>query len=251
MDLKDKVAIVTGGANGIGRGICIRLAKGGADVAVVDIDIEQTNEVVEEIEAMGRKAVGLKVDVTESDQVNRMVEQVINDFGKVDILVNNAGGSARKQNALFQDSKEEVWDWVIGLNLKGPFLCTRAVINHMLDRGYGKIVNISSNAGMIGQYKMVDYSAAKAGVIGFTKALAKEVSPYGINVNCVSPAATQTAALGQFSEEAMAEKKKLSYLDRMGQPEDIAHTVAFLSSDAAGYITGQNIPVMGGRNLGI
>jgi len=207
--------------------------------------------VANEVEAVGRKAIAMKVDVTQSEDINRMVKQVLDDFGKIDILVNNAGGSARKQNALFQDSKEEVWDWVIRLNLKGTLLCTRAVINHMLERRSGKIVNISSNAGMIGQIKMVDYSAAKAGVIGFTKALAKEVSQNGINVNCVSPAAIQTAALGQFSEEGLAEKKKLSYLDRMGQPEDIAHAVAFLASDAAGYITGQNIPVMGGRNLGI
>ncbi len=251
MELEDKFAIVTGGANGIGRAICIRLAMEGADIAVADIDMEQATEVVHEVEAVGRKGLALRVDVTKSEEINRMVKQVLEDFGKIDILVNNAGGSARKQNVLFKDSKEEVWDWVIKLNLKGTLLCTRAVINHMLERRSGKIVNISSNAGMIGQIKMADYSAAKAGVIGFTKALAKEVSQHGINVNCVSPAAIQTAALGQFSEEDMAEKKKLSYLNRMGRPEDIACTVAFLASDAASYITGQNIPVMGGRNLGI
>jgi len=251
MELEDKVAIVTGGANGIGQAICTRLAREGADIAVADIEMEQASEVANEIKTLGRKAIALRVDVTKSEDTNQMVKKVLDEFGKVDILVNNAGGSARGRNALFCESKEEVWDWVIKLNLKGTLLCTRAVINHMLERRYGKIVNIGSSAGILGQFKMADYSAAKAGVIGFTKALAKEIGQYGINVNCVSPAAILTAAMSQFSEDDVAEKKKLSYLDRLGTPEDIANTIAFLVSDAASYIAGQNIPVMGGRNLGI
>jgi len=251
MTLKDKSAIVTGAGRGIGRAIALKLAEEGADIVIVDIDMENANRVVSEIRTLHREAIAVRADVTKREDVNQMAKTVLDKFGKIDILVNNAGGSARERNALFHESAEEIWDWVIALNLKGTLLCTRAVINHMIQRGSGKIINLGSVSGMIGQYKIVDYCAAKGGVIAFTKALAKEVSPLGINVNCVSPGGIQTAATGWFSEEELVEKKKLSYLKRLGTPDEVANTVAFLASDGSSYITGQNIPICGGRNLGI
>jgi NAD(P)-dependent dehydrogenase (short-subunit alcohol dehydrogenase family) len=241
MKLEDKVAIVTGGANGIGRAIALRLAREGADVVVGDIEVDSAKEVIKEIESLGRKGMAGKIDVAKGDDAR------INKFGKVDILVNNAGGSARERRSLFNESKEEVWDFVININLKGAFNCTRAVINHMIERKSGKIVNIGSQAGMVGTKGLVDYSAAKAGIIGFTMALAKEVASYGINVNCVSPGPIQTRMATSFGIE---ELKQMTGLGRLGKPEDVAAMVLFLVTDEADYITGQNYLVGGLSNLG-
>jgi len=242
---------VTGAASGIGRAIALKLAKEGAEVVVADIDIENANKVVDEIKTGSRKAIAMKVDVTKSEETDRMAKATLDEFGKIDILVNNAGGSAREKNRLFHESKEEMWDWTINLNLKSTLLCTRAVIEHMIQRRSGKIVNIGSIHGMMGQVKMADYCAVKGAVIAFTKVLAKEVGSYGINVNCVSPGTIATQALLQFADEVVEGRKKLTYLDRLGEPEDVANMVAFLASDEAGFMTGQNIPVCGARNLGV
>lgn len=251
MKLKDRVTIVTGGANGIGRGIALCVAREGADIVIADIAEKEAEKVVDEIKALGRKAIALKVDVTKGKDTHQMIDDTLKAFGKIDILVNVAGGSARKRNALFHESNPEVWDYVINLNLKGTLLCTRAVINHMIARRSGCIVNIGSVDGIQGSAMLrADYSAAKGGVIAFTKALAKEVSSYGVRVNCVSPGAIDTGGYRSLSKEAQEAILGLHYLNRLGKPEDIGHMVAFLVSDEAGFIIGENYAVAGGLDLG-
>ena len=246
MKLENRVAIVTGGANGIGRAIILGLVKEGADVVVADIEIEPANEVVNEIRALGRKAIAMKVDVVKSEETKRMAKATLAEFGKIDILVNNAGGSARERRSLFHESKEEVWDYVLGINLKGVLNCTRAVINHMIERRTGKIVSTASTVGIAGDAGLADYSAAKAGIIGFSMALAKEVAGYGINVNCVLPGAILTRALKTFPEIVESRKRSSGKgLRSLGEPEDIAPMVVFLASDEASFISGQNFSVNG------
>ncbi len=183
MKLENRVAIVTGGANGIGRAISLALAKEGADVVVADIEIEPANEVANEIKALGRRAIAIKTDVSKSEEVKQMAKTTLGEFVQIDILVNSAGGSARERGTLFHESIEEVWDYVLGINLKGVLNCTRAVINHMIERRSGKIVSIASTAGIHGRAGTADYSAAKAGIIGFSMALATEVAAYGMNIS--------------------------------------------------------------------
>lgn len=250
MQLKDSVAIVTGGASGIGKAISLQLAQEGASVVIADIDVEGAKKVSDEIKTIGRRAMVVKIDVTRSEDVGQKIKAVLDEFGKIDILVNNAGGTAREKGGAFHESTEEVWDWVIALNLKGVRNCTRAVINHMMQRRSGKIINNASVSGVIGAANRVDYSAAKAGVIGFTKALAKEVAPYGIYVNSVSPGPTETSLLFAASLERQRTLKESVLLGRFGKPEEIASMVVFLASDEASYITGQNFIVDGGRSLG-
>ena len=246
LKLKDKVAIVTGGANGIGRAIAVAFAREGAKVVVDDIDIKAAEEVVNEINVLGGEAIAIRADVTKSKEVNQMVKTALDRFGKIDILVNNAGGSAREKATLFQDSTEEVWDFVIGLNLKGTMLCTRAVINHMLQHGSGRIINIASPVGTLGESMVVDYSAAKGGVIAFTKALAREVSSQGITVNCVSPGVIRTKVQKTMLKEKQEEMSEKILLGRIGEPEEIAPAVVLLASDDGGYTTGANWVICGG-----
>ena len=249
--LKDKVAIVTGGASGIGKAIVLRMANEGANVVVADIAFEQAMRVASEVVATGGNAIAINVDVVKNQDTNKMAKRVMNDFGKVDILVNNAGGSAREKRSLFCESTEEVWDWVIAINLKGVRNCSRAVIEHMVQRRSGKIINMASISGVIGSStRGVDYSAAKAGIIGFTKALAKEAAPYGINVNCISPGPIETPLLLSLPEEMLEKVKQTIHLGRLGKPEEIANMVVFLASDETNFITGQNFIVDGGRSLG-
>jgi len=250
MKLKDKVAIVTGGASGIGRAICLGMANEGADVVVADIAVEEADKVVNEVKAIGRKAIAVKVDITKSQEANQMAKTVLDEFGKIDILVNNAGGSAGKEDVPFYESTEDTWDWVIALNLKGARNCTRVVINHMIEKRSGKIVSIASVSGVIGTVPKYAYSAAKAGVIGFTKVLAKEMASYGVHVNSVSPGSIETPLFLLNTEEFIEKVRKGTPLGRLGKPEEIANMVVFLASDDASYITGQNFIVDGGRTLG-
>jgi 3-oxoacyl-[acyl-carrier protein] reductase len=249
MRFEGKVAVVTGAGQGIGRAIALSFAREGADVVVTDIVMETVKAVAQEIKTMGRRALAVKADVSKSKEVNEMIETGLREMGKIDILVNNAGGGAREKVAEFAQSKEEIWDMVIGRNLKGALNCTRAVINHMVQRGSGKVVNLGSGAGVSGSPKQVDYSAAKAGVIGFTKALAKEVGVHGINVNSVSPGVIRTAALEQLPKEMVDTLISRQVLKRLGEPQDIANAVMFLASDDASFITGQNLVVCGGARI--
>lgn len=248
MMLEDKVAIVTGASMGIGRVIALRLAREGADVVVI-ANRGPIDEVAREIEALGRKSLSMVADVRKSDEVGEVVRAALQQFGKIDILVNNAGLTAGKNISLFCNSKEETWDLVLGVNLKGTLNCTRAVINHMLERHYGKIINIASHAGITGVKYFAEYSASKGGVIAFTMAVAKEVGALGVNVNCVSPGPIQTYAV-QEDSPMIEELKKGTGMGRLGNPEDVASMVTFLASDEASFIAGQNFLVGGTINLG-
>lgn len=250
MKLENKVAIVTGGAMGIGQAISLRLANEGANVVVADIDHEQASKVVSRINALGRKAIFTKTDVTKSEETNQMAKAAIDKFGKIDILVNNAGGSPHKTRSLFRESVVGTWDIVLGVNLKGVLSCSRAVINHMIERRSGKIISIASIAGLMGTAGLADYSAAKGGVIAFSKALAKEVASDGITVNCVCPGPTATEYFLTLPEEAKQRYLKNIPLGRLGKPEEVASMVSFLASDEADFITGQAFVICGGRSLG-
>jgi 3-oxoacyl-[acyl-carrier protein] reductase len=240
-ELLGKVAIVTGSGQWIGRAIALRLAEEGADLMINDIVPERANKVAEEIRSLGRKAITSNADVTNTQQIEEMVKVTIAEFGKIDILVNNAragGGSGGAKSPLFCDSTEEGWNNTILGSLTSTRHCCRAVINHMIERRSGKIINISSGAGVRGNPGASAYSAAKAGVIGLTMALSEEVVQYGVRVNCVSPAPSGSAVPG--TPERAKKMAELSGLGREGKPEDVAAVVAVLASDAADGISGQN-----------
>lgn len=250
MKLEGQIAVVTGGGGAIGGAICLRLAEDGAVVAVTDRTVEQAEKVAKLIETRGGRAAAFAADVLDTASVGAMVSAVLERFGKIDILVNNAGGSAALRNALteFKDADEEVWRWVLDLNLGGTMRCTRAVLPEMIERRRGKIVNISSIAAEVGIAQRADYSAAKAGIIGFTRALAIETGSYGINVNCVSPGLISRWPAGEEPEEPVASEG--TYLGRQGRPSELAAMVAFLASEEASFIIGSNHIVDGGRVLG-
>jgi 2-hydroxycyclohexanecarboxyl-CoA dehydrogenase len=250
MDLSQKKGIVTGSGRGIGKGIAIQFAKSGADVTVADIDIETAENTAEEVRKIGRKAITLKVDVTKIEEVDQMVNKVLDQFGAIDILVNNVGWDDPKP---FLQKSPELCDKIIDVNLKSTINCCRAVLPHMIKQKRGKIVNIASDAGRLGMETLVVYSAAKAGIIAFTKALARELAPHKINVNCIAPGMIETPLLlqimGQGEQMAVhgigALEKTIPWR-RRGRPEDIANAVSFLCSEAADYITGQTLSVNGG-----
>jgi NAD(P)-dependent dehydrogenase (short-subunit alcohol dehydrogenase family) len=248
MKLQGKTAIVTGAGEGIGRAIALRLASEGADIAIADINTATAGSTASEIKAMGRRALATKVDVTRYNECEEMVRAAIHELGKVDILVNNAGGSARERSSEFRESTEEVWDLVIKKNLYGTRNCCRAVINHMIDRGSGKIVNIASISGLYAFPRVAEYSSAKAAVIAFTKCLAVEVGALGISVNCVAPGITRTPfVLAAYKGyECVLEEAPYRIIKRASEPEEQANAVLFLVSDEAGYIMGQCLAVDGG-----
>ena len=246
--LKDKVAIVTGGNVGIGRATSLRLAAEGADVVITGRGFEDSKNVAVEVEALGRRALPIKMDVAEMEDAQRMAKETLDKFGKIDILCNIAGGPAPEE-VPFYEKEEEVWNRVIAVNLIGQFNCTRAVINHMIERRYGKILNMGSASGLLGLVNMTDYAAAKGGIIAFTMSLAKEVAEFNINVNAVSPGTVMTRGLEMF-QDRWEEFNRLSGLGRVGTPEEIAALIAYLVSDEAGYVTGQNYPICGLWNLG-
>jgi 2-hydroxycyclohexanecarboxyl-CoA dehydrogenase len=251
MNLEGKVAIVTGAGGGIGRGIALKFGSLGAHVVVADIKLEGARETVSMLEKGGTKSLALNTDITSLAQVQEMVKTTLSTFGKIDILVNNAGWDKIEP---FVKNTPELWDRVIAINLKGPIYCTRSVLDPMIERKYGKIVSISSDAGRVGSTGEAVYSACKGGIIAFTKTMAREMARYQINVNCVCPGATDTPLLAEITRgetgakiiEAMV---KAVPFRRLGKPEDIAGAVAFLASDEAAFITGQTLSVSGGLTM--
>ena len=243
MKLAGKVALVTGGAQGIGKAVALLLARNGADIAVSDINLEKAEETVKEVQALGRKALAIKADVATSGDVEKMVDAILSQFGKVDILINNAGIARDK---LILRMTEEDWDAVLNINLKGTFNCTKAVVRHMSKQKSGKIVNIASVVGEMGNAGQGNYAASKAGVIGFTKTIAREFAQRGINVNAIAPGYIETPMTDALPDKVKEELKRMIPLDRLGKPEDVAEAVLFLVSESANYITGQVLNVNGG-----
>jgi len=246
MRLKGKKAIVTGAGQGIGRSIALKMAQEGADVVIAEMNPDTGNQTKKEVEALGRKALSFPVDVADQKQVRGMVEEVLKTWGKMDILVNNAGFD---RGATLLKVKEEDWDAVLGVHLKGTFNCIQAVAPHMVEKGYGKIVNISSIYGRSGGIAAISYSSAKAGIIGLTKSVARELGRYQVNVNVILPGLILTPTIAK-----MAEKYKNMIIDRtplgrIGQPEEVANVVAFLVSDEASFMTGAAVEVSGGASM--
>ncbi len=245
MRLEGKVALVTGGGRGLGEVICRTLAREGAHIAVSDINLADAERVATAIRRVGSKAVAIKADVSSQKEVKAMVAQAIKALGTIDILVNNAGICHQGSVA---EMSEETWDKVLDVNLKGTFLCSREVMPTLKEKRSGKVVSLGSLAGQVGGLVVgANYSASKAGVICFTKALAKELAPFGINVNCVAPGVIDTEMTQAFPREEMA---KSIPLRKLGEPQDVADAVLFLVSQESKYITGQTISVNGGIFMG-
>lgn len=243
MSLEGKVAIVTGAAQGIGRAIAEVLARDGADIVVADLDPGRSQETVAAITKLGRRAVNVKVNVAEWNDVKNMTDQVLKDWGKIDILVNNAGVT---RDGLLVRMKEEDWNLVLQVNLHGTFHCTKAVLQPMTKQRSGRIVNIASIVGAMGNAGQANYAASKAAVIGFTKSVAREYASRMVTVNAVAPGFVDTAMTQGLSHEVRDTLLKQIPLGRLGQPGDVAEAVRFLASEEAGYITGQVLHVNGG-----
>jgi len=246
MRLLDKKAIVTGAGQGIGRAIALEMAREGADVAVAEMNSESRGQTCMAVEALGRKAVSVQVDVADAKQVHAMVEQVLKEWGRIDVLVNNAGFD---RGATLLKVNEDDWDAVLGVHLKGTFNCIQAVAPHMIEKGYGKIVNLSSVWGKSGAIAEIAYSSAKAGIIGLTKSVARELARHQINVNVVLPGLILTPTIAKMAEKYQKMIIEQTPLRRIGQPEEVAHVVVFLASDEASYMTGAAVEVTGGWNM--
>jgi 3-oxoacyl-[acyl-carrier protein] reductase len=270
IDLKGRVALVTGGSRGLGRADALTLARAGADVAIADIQVESdsgedaerygmlaqaarargmvyTESTVEEIRELGRRALALKCDVTDREQVDAAVAQVVEELGSVDILVNNAG--TLDHIAQFQQQSPELWERDLRVNLTGGFNCAQAVWSHMRDRGWGRIVNMASVAGTLGGFGQASYSTTKAGILGLTRTLALEGGRHGITCNAIVPGVIGTEAFGMGNPEMNERMVKRTAMRRAGEPQEIANAVAFLCSDLASYITGIGLVVGGGIEL--
>jgi 3-oxoacyl-[acyl-carrier protein] reductase len=247
MNFEGKTALVTGGSRGLGRAVCLELAKGGANVVLCYAGNEAAaQETVREIEALGAKALAIRCDVSDAAQVDALVKAAVETFGRIDILVNNAG--ITRDNLLMRMSEAD-FDAVISTNLKGTFLCMKAVSRLMLKQRYGRIVNLSSVVGLRGNAGQVNYAASKAGVVGMTKSLAKELASRGVTVNAVAPGFIETDMTAALTDAARAAAQGSIPMNRLGAPEDVAKAAAFLASDDAAYITGQVLAVDGGMAM--
>ncbi|MBI4480644.1 MAG: glucose 1-dehydrogenase [Acidobacteria bacterium] len=252
MSQDGRSAIVTGGGRGIGRAIALALAGQGCHVAILDLIEENAQSVKKEVEALGRRALALRVDLTQQSQVDQAVAKVLAEFGQIDILVNNAGWDKLEP---FLESQPETWEKIIAINLKSVFYTAKAVLPHMVSRGSGKLVNIGSDAGRGGSTGEAVYAATKGGIIAFSKSLAREMARYKINVNVVCPGLTETPLLQEVRDTSEKAHKVVDAitraipLGRVGAPEDIANAVAYLASPAADYVTGQTLSVSGGLTM--
>jgi 3-oxoacyl-[acyl-carrier protein] reductase len=247
MQLEGRAALVTGGTRGIGRAIVVALAKAGADVALTYNSNEAlAQEVVAEVQALGRRAKAIKVDVSIVDEAASAIEETAKEFGKLDILVNNAGVT---KDTLLMRMSESDWDLVIDTNLKGVFNTTKAAIRPMMSQKRGKVINITSVVALTGNPGQANYCASKAGVIGFTKSVAKEVASRNITVNAIAPGFIETDMTSKLNDAQKEALMGLIPLKRAGKPEDIANTVVFLASDSGDYITGQTLVVDGGMAM--
>ncbi len=243
MRLENKVALVTGGGRGIGKQIALTLAQEGANIVIWDVNLQEAEKACLEIQTLGRKTLSTQVDVTNYNQVEEAINKILDKFTKVDILVNNAG--ITKDNLLLRMSQQD-WDAVLGVNLKGTFNCIRAVSRVMIKQRSGKIVNIASIIGIIGNAGQANYSASKAGIIALTKTAAKELASRSINVNAIAPGFIQTDMTAKLTEEVKEKMLAAIPLAKMGSPSDVANVCLFLASKEADYITGQTIVVDGG-----
>jgi len=258
--MSNKTAIVVGGAQGIGEATVQCLAKNGAKVVVADMNIDGANKVADEIKGGGGQAIAVKVNMTKMDEADNMAKVTMDTFGQIDILANIAGGSIvantwglSDHNTMvpFTESTLEDWELVLKINLTGARNCCRAVVPYMIERRYGKIVNVASTSGMIGHKENYHYAAAKAGIIALTKSLAKELAQYRINVNCISPgpfATPRVAAIPKELEQPLLERVWLG--KKRAHPEEASNVIAFLASDEAFFVTGANYVVDGGLSLG-
>ena len=244
MNLSDRVAIVTGSGRGIGRAIALKLAEVGATIIITDIGEASTvNSVAEEVRAMSRESLAILADVSLASDVDRMVAETVATYGRIDILVNNAGIT---RDQLVLRMSDEDWDKVLNVNLKSVFLCTRAVLRHMLKQRWGRIISIASIVGITGNAGQANYASAKAGIIGFTRTIAKEVASRGITANAIAPGFIETQMTQKLEEKQREELAKRIPLGYLGTPRDVAEAVAFLASEEARYITGQVLNVDGG-----
>jgi len=246
-DLQGRIALVTGAAQGIGRAIALELAKAGATLAVADINEAKLALVAEEIQAAGGTAAAFKLDVSNQESIESGTKAILDKFGKVEVLVNNAGIT---RDALMMSMKRSDWDLVLAINLTGPFLLTQALLRPMIKNRWGRIINMASVVGRAGQAGQVNYSASKAGLIGLTKSLAREVASRGITVNAIAPGYVETPMTAVLDEKVSAAMLATIPLARRGTAEDIAQAVKFLASDAASYITGHVMDVNGGMYMG-
>ncbi|MBN2831033.1 MAG: 3-oxoacyl-[acyl-carrier-protein] reductase [Candidatus Omnitrophica bacterium] len=243
MRLKGKVALITGGARGIGKAIAVVFAREGADVVIADVNLGLALQAASEIESLGRKALALELDVTDYTKVEEGVNKILDKLGKVDILVNNAG--ITKDNLLLRMSQAE-WNAVINVNLKGTFNCIKAVSRPMVKQRSGKIISIASIIGLMGNWGQANYAASKAGIIALTKTVAKELASRNINANCVAPGFIQTDMTAKLADEVKRKMMEAIPMAKLGTPEDVANVCLFLASEESGYITGQTLTVDGG-----
>ncbi len=243
MPLKGQTAVVTGGARGIGKEISLALARDGANIVIADLIAEQSEETAEEIKKLDCKALIQKVDISKTADVENMVQNTINEFKTLDILINNAGVT---RDTLMVRMKEEDWDFVLKVNLTGTFNCSKAAAKYMMKQKKGRIVNIASIVGVMGNAGQANYSASKAGIIGLTKTSARELASRNITVNAVAPGFIDTEMTRSLNENIKQQLKEQIPVGKLGRPEDIANCIKFLVSDDASYITGQVIHVNGG-----
>ncbi|WP_413376701.1 SDR family NAD(P)-dependent oxidoreductase [Alkalihalobacillus sp. 1P02AB] len=246
MNVNNRVILVTGAGSGIGKGIAKKLAQKGAKIVINDVDIEKAKKVASEISEKGQTAIGLRADITKTNEVHVMVEEVIERYGRIDGLVNNTGVV---RDNLILNMPEEDFDFVMDINLKGAWICSKAVLKHMKDAEYGRIINISSRA-WLGQVGQSNYSASKGGLVSLTRSLALEFAKFNITVNCIAPGLIDTPLIRSLPQKVQDNLIKAQPTPLIGEPEDIANSVLFFSSEEARYVTGQVLHVDGGKSLG-